>query len=134
VIVLDASAWVRSLVDAGPAGAAARATLTNDPVWAAPAHMPIEILRTIRRYESARIIDTEQADAFAAQVSGAEVRYAQPEEWMLGAIWRRRHNISPYDAAYVALAGYYDVPLVTLDERLAKAAAAAGVTATVPRT
>jgi predicted nucleic acid-binding protein len=132
VIVLDASAWVRSLIDEGPAGAAARRALTSDTAWAAPAHMPIEVLRTIRRYESAKVIDTEQADAFASQVRTAEVRYARPEEWLLGTIWRLRHNISPYDAAYVALAAYHDVPLVTLDERLARAAVAAGVTATVP--
>lgn len=132
MIVLDASAWVRSLVDEGPAGVAARLALTSDPAWLAPAHMPIEVLRTIRRYESAKLIDTEQADAFASQVRTAEVRYAQPEEWILRTIWRHRHNIRPYDAAYVALAGYYDVPLVTLDERLARAGAAAGITATVP--
>jgi predicted nucleic acid-binding protein len=33
-----------------------------------------------------------------------------------------RHNFSAYDASYVALAEAYGCPLLTYDERLAKAA------------
>jgi predicted nucleic acid-binding protein len=132
VIVVDASAWVRALVDGGPAGDASRQELT-DPDWAAPAHMPIEVLRALRRYESAGVLSTAQADAFAAEVGRATLRYAEPEPWLLAAIWMRRHNISPYDAGYVALAESYGVPLVTLDERLAKAAGGFGVQTVVPK-
>jgi predicted nucleic acid-binding protein len=49
------------------------------------------------------------------------VRYAPPE-WLLAAIWARRHNVSPYDAGYLVLAEMHDASLVTLDERLARAA------------
>jgi predicted nucleic acid-binding protein len=133
VIVVDASAWVRSLVDDGPAGDAARRPLTDDPDWAAPAHMPAEVLRTLRRYESGNVLTSAQADLFAAEVTRATLRYASPEPWLLTAIWARRHNVSPYDAGYLALAERYDVPLVTLDERLAKAAGQAGIAALVPK-
>lgn len=133
MIVVDASAWVRALVDDGPAGDAARRELTDDPDWMAPAHMPIEVLRTLRRYESASLLSAAQADLFAAEVSGVTVRYAAPESWLLAAIWARRHNVSPYDAGYLALAEMHHVPLVTLDERLAKAAGQAGVSAVVPK-
>ena len=34
-------------------------------------------------------------------------------------IWRFRHNLSAYDAAYVALANRLDAVLVTRDNRLA---------------
>jgi len=132
VIVVDASAWVRSLVDDGPVGHAARYALTEDTDWAAPAHMPVEVLRVLRRYEFTGLIGTEQADAFVEHVRMAEVRYAQPEDSLLAAVWRYRHNFSPYDAAYVALAGSYGVPLVTSDERLARAAVSVGVTTRVP--
>jgi predicted nucleic acid-binding protein len=132
VIVVDASVWVRSLVDDGPAGEAARVALAADPDWAAPAHLPVEVLRTLRRYEVRKVLTREQADLFAAEVGAAEVRYAQPEQWMLAAIWRHRHTISPYDAGYVAVAKVYGVPLVTLDERLAKAAGEAGISTVVP--
>jgi predicted nucleic acid-binding protein len=133
MIVVDASAWVRSLVDGGPAGDAARRVLTDDPDWAAPAHMPVEVLRTLRRYESGGLLTTVQADLFAAEVAGATLRYASPEPWLLAAVWAWRHNVSPYDAGYLALAEQYDAPLVTLDERLARAAGQVGIDTLVPK-
>jgi predicted nucleic acid-binding protein len=132
VIVVDAGAWVRALVDKSPIGDAARQVLSDDPEWSAPAHAPIEALRTLRRYESAGLIATEQADAYAAEVREAEVRYTGPERWLLAAVWDRRHNVSPYEAPYLALAQHYDIPLVTLDERLARAARALGAGVLVP--
>jgi len=36
-------------------------------------------------------------------------------------IWELRHNVTPYDAAYVALAEALDGTLVTADGRLARA-------------
>lgn len=133
MIVVDTSAWVRALVDEGPAGDAARRALTDDPDWAAPAHMPVEVLRTLRRYEGGNLLTPAQADLFAAEVTGAALRFAPPEPWLLAAIWARRHNVSPYDAGYLALAERYDAPLVTLDERLARAAEQAGIGAVVPK-
>jgi hypothetical protein len=63
----------RALVDAGPAGDAARQALTDDPDWVAPAHMPVEVLRTLRRYEAAGVLTTSQADMFAEEVGEATV-------------------------------------------------------------
>ncbi len=133
MIVVDASAWVRALVDDGPHGEAARRVLTGDPDWAAPAHMPVEVLRTLRRYEAEGLLTAAQADVFAAEVAGATVRYVVPDPSMLAAIWARRHNVSPYDAGYLAVADLYGVPLVTLDVRLARAAQRARVDVTVPK-
>lgn len=133
MIVVDASVWVRSLVDGGPAGDAARRALTRDLDWAAPAHMPVEVLRTIRRYELSGLLTANQAGVFAGEVAAATLRYAAPDGWLLTAIWSRRHNVSPYDAGYLALAERFNVELVTLDERLAKAAAHAGVSVVVPK-
>ncbi|HEY5856275.1 MAG TPA: type II toxin-antitoxin system VapC family toxin [Aldersonia sp.] len=132
MIVVDAAVWVRALIDDGPSGIAARRVLTADQEWVAPAHMPIEVLRTIRRYETAHLLTSEQADLHAAQVLDAEVGYAQPQRWLLAAVWDRRHNISPYDAPYVALAQYHGIPLVTFDDRLARAAGDSGIPVLVP--
>jgi predicted nucleic acid-binding protein len=40
---------------------------------------------------------------------------------LLPRIWELRHNVTAYDAAYVALAEILAVPLVTCDARLAAA-------------
>ncbi len=42
-----------------------------------------------------------------------------PHEPLLPTIWRLRFNLPSYDAAYVALAIARDVPLLTLDQRIA---------------
>ena len=49
------------------------------------------------------------------------VRYTRIEELdlFLARIWALRHNLTAYDAAYVALAETLHVPLVTCDTRLA---------------
>lgn len=132
MIVIDAGAWVRALVEDGPAGEACRAALVDDPDWLAPGHAPIEVLRTIRRYEAVGQLTSGQADVHARSVWEAEVRYASPEQWLLAAVWEHRRNISPYDAPYVALALRDDLALVTLDERLGRAARAVGARVLVP--
>ena len=40
---------------------------------------------------------------------------------LLGRVWALRHNVSAYDASYVALADALDCPLLTADARLAGA-------------
>jgi predicted nucleic acid-binding protein len=40
---------------------------------------------------------------------------------LLARCWELRHNLTPYDAAYVALAEALDVALVTADARLSRA-------------
>ncbi|WP_153415180.1 type II toxin-antitoxin system VapC family toxin [Nocardia macrotermitis] len=134
MIVVDAAAWIRALVDRGPAGEAARTALGEDPDWAAPAHMPIEVLRTLRKYEFAKLLTRDHAQTFAEQIWTTEIRCTPPEPWLLAAVWQFRHTISPYDAAYVALAIDFSVPLITCDARLAKAAQEIGVRAIVPGT
>ncbi|HEY9556908.1 MAG TPA: type II toxin-antitoxin system VapC family toxin [Acidimicrobiales bacterium] len=47
---------------------------------------------------------------------------------LLGRVWDLRHNLTAYDATYVAVAEALDAPLVTADGRLA---GAAGPTCTV---
>jgi predicted nucleic acid-binding protein len=47
------------------------------------------------------------------------VRY--PATPLLERIWQLRDRLSPYDAAYVALAEALDLPLYTTDLRLARA-------------
>ena len=52
-----------------------------------------------------------------------EVDYVNTDSLLLQAVWKLRHNVSCYDAAYLAVAALHDAPLVTFDARLAGAAA-----------
>lgn len=132
MIVVDASAWVIALVDSGERGERVRAALTADPDWMAPAHAPIEVLRTLRRFEAAGSVTTAQAEGLARAVWAAEVRYVGVEPGVLQTVWRLRENVSAYDAPYLAAAGAHDVPLVTLDERLSRAGSGLGIEVRVP--
>jgi len=42
-----------------------------------------------------------------------------PHQFLLDRVWDLRHNLTAYDAAYVALAEALDASLVTRDARLA---------------
>lgn len=54
--------------------------------------------------------------------SGAKAR--APHQPLIGRIWELRDDLTPYDAAYVALAEALEAPLLTADRRLARAAGA----------
>lgn len=44
-----------------------------------------------------------------------------PHIYLLPRVWDLRHNLTAYDAVYVALAELLEAPLVTRDRRLARA-------------
>lgn len=132
MIVLDAGVWATALTEMSPPAEEARRLLTNDDQWVLPSHGHVETLRTIRRLEAHNILTEDEAQEAVNEVSSAEVITVAPEPWLLHEIWTLRHNVSPYDAAYVALAQRYECSLATFDKRLARAAAQYGVSALVP--
>ena len=66
----------------------ARLVLADDLRWTAPAHAPIEALRTVRRYETAGLLTAAQAQSVAKEVLAAEVEYVGTERWLLASVWR----------------------------------------------
>jgi predicted nucleic acid-binding protein len=132
VIAVDANVWIAALADSGRRGAAARAVLGADDVWVAPMHASLEMLRTLRKFLHLGALDQRQADRLVLEVLGAPVRYVAPTNAVLRTVWSLRDNVSIYDAPYVALALDAQVPLVTADKRLARAARLLGVDAIVP--
>lgn len=118
-VVVDASVVVAALVDDGPIGAWALATLSRGAV-AAPHLMPVEVAAVLRRSVLSRGLTAE-----VASLAHADLLDLPVELFPYGATsarsWQLRSNVSSYDAAYVALAEELDVPLATLDARLRRA-------------
>lgn len=82
----------------------------------------LEFLNALRRLERLHVVDVAMAQASVEHLAALTIRQ-YPHEPLTRAIWELRHNLSAYDAAHVALAQELDLPLVTADRRLARAAA-----------
>lgn len=124
MIVIDASALIDLLVR-GPATAAIERRMKRRQVLCAPHLIDAEVAQVLRRYAAAGLLDDRRGREALDDLADLGLRRF-PHTRLLPEIWRRRHNLTAYDAAYVALAGALDAPLVTRDRRLA-AAAGSGV-------
>lgn len=112
MIVVDASAAVSALLNAGPA----RRALADEQVHV-PHLIDSEVANALRRGVAASQI--ERGDAWAAIDRWRRLglsRYAIFH--LLERVWELRENLSAYDASYVALAESLDCALVTADVRL----------------
>lgn len=119
MIVVDASAVVAALADAGPDGAWAAEVLGSEPL-AAPHLMPVEAANILRR--AARAGDLSEDAASLAHVDLVQLPVELfPYEPLAGRAWELRRTLTTYDAWYVALAEEIEAPLATLDLRLARA-------------
>lgn len=119
--MLDASAAAGALVMDTDQGLMAWARMRSDPDQHAPEFIYLEVLAVIRRRAARGEIDGSRADRAVSDLADlALVRY--PHRALLPRIWERRHNLTPYDAAYVALAEALGAPLLTADAHLARAA------------
>jgi len=132
VIVVDASAWVYALVVSGARADATRELLAADPRWVAPAHMPLEVLRTLRKGVSLGDLTPGEGSRCARLVTDTSIELIAPGTRVLERVWVLRDNVSIYDAPYIAVAEAFGVPLITVDGRLARAARVEGVDAIVP--
>lgn len=115
MIVIDASVLATALGDDGPDGAAARERIRGEEL-AAPEIIDLEVASVWRRTLS----DQRRAALALADLADISLRRA-PHLPLLERCWQLRHNLTPYDAAYVALAEILEAPLLTADRRLARA-------------
>ena len=88
------------------------------------AHVPhlidLEVLQILRRLERAGLVSADRAaEAINALSELRLVRHGY--RTLAGRVWTLRHNLSAYDAVYIALAEALEAPLVTTDARLASA-------------
>jgi predicted nucleic acid-binding protein len=86
-----------------------------------PQHFLIECLNGLRRIDRLHNISDSEFAAFQFFVEQMPFVIV-PTAKLTKSIWSMRHNMTAYDAHYVAIASVFSAPLATHDERLAKAA------------
>jgi predicted nucleic acid-binding protein len=125
MIVIDSSVLLELLL-ATPRSAPVRQKIAD---WGDCLHAPhlidLETAQGLRKWVQIGEIVASRADEALIDLTTINIsRY--PHDGLLRRIWALRHNMTPYDAAYVALAEELNAPLLTLDQKLAKAAAIEG--------
>jgi predicted nucleic acid-binding protein len=118
-VVVDSSAVVALLVDAGPAGQWVETTVAGAGL-SAPDLLSFEVANILRRHALAGIIDATAATLAHADLLALPIDL-YPYAAVADRAWALRANLTIYDASYVALAEALATPLVTLDASLARA-------------
>ena len=116
--MIDSSVVVAALVDSGPHGGWAEEVLAEGSLQA-PELMLVEATNIFRRLERAKLITTPEANAAQDDLMQLDIDLF-PFEPFAGRIWELRHNVTSYDAWYVAIAEALNLPLATLDKPLSK--------------
>jgi predicted nucleic acid-binding protein len=110
---------VAALVDSGSCGTWAEDVLANGPLLA-PELARAEETNILRRLEIAKQITKLEASAAHEDLMQLELELFA-FDLFAERIWELRHNVTSYDAWYVAVAEALKLPLATLDERLSRA-------------
>lgn len=114
--VIDASVLVDVLAD----GSQPVRRLLERPVFCTPPHTPLEVINGLRGLWLAGTLSAEALVEATALLPRLPVA-TMPIDAMIGRICELRHNLTAYDASYVALAEALGARLVTRDVRLAAA-------------
>lgn len=131
MIVVDTSAVIGVLAGQ-PRVARLVDRVINDGDLHAPHLIDVEFLLALRRLVVAGAInDDRAADARMDLADLTIVRY--PHVSLADRMWELRHNVTAYDAAFLALAEALGAPLVTCDARLARAPGHAASVEVFPR-
>lgn len=121
MIVVDASALIEVLLGTSAATRVAERLFADGETLHAPHLLDVEVAQVLRRYALAGSFTPERgAEALEDLVDFPIARY--PHQPFLARMWELRHNVTAYDAAYLALAEALAAPLLTRDSKLASAA------------
>ena len=125
MLVVDTSAVVAALV-ARPPNQALVDRLRVDGDLHAPHLLDVELLHALRRLVLAGQLSEDRAADVRTDVADLTVvRYGHGA--LADRTWELRHNLTAYDATFIALAEALDAPLVTCDARLARAPGSSAV-------
>jgi predicted nucleic acid-binding protein len=116
LIVVDAGVLAGALGADTESGDRARARLRGEDL-AAPAIIDLEVSSVWRKTLAG---DDRRAEIALTNLGRLPLSRARHLP-LLERCWELRHNLTVYDAAYVALAEALDVTLVTTDGRLSRA-------------
>ncbi len=117
-VTVDSSALIAAITDLEYSENNALETITNADLIA-PHVIDLEVAHGLRRIDRAADTDAEVAFRRYRLVSIRRFDHGP----LMSRIWDLRHNLTAYDAAYVALAEITGTPLLTLDRRIADAPA-----------
>lgn len=121
MIVVDASAVIEVLLGTPAARRITERLFAEGETLHAPHLLDVEIAQVLRRYALAGAFGSERGGEALEDLADLPIaRY--PHQPFLSRIWELRHNVTAYDAAYLALAEALAAPLVTRDAKLASAA------------
>ena len=121
MIVLDASAAVDWLLQTNAGQLIEKRIYSRNESLHAPHLLDLEVTQVLRRLAREGTLPARRAEEAVDDLLDLRItRY--PHFMLLTEIWRRRHNLSAYDAAYVVLAEKLGASLVTRDGRLAASA------------
>ena len=122
MIVLDASATIDWLLQTAVGREIEERIYSRGESLHAPHLLDLEVAQVLRRLVRETSISAQRADQALEDLLALRVtRY--PHFVFLPYIWRLRHNLSAYDAAYVALTRELDATLITRDAHLASVSA-----------
>lgn len=120
MIVLDASAAVDWLLQTPAGHKIEKRIFARNESLHAPHLLDLEVAQVLRRLVREGLISAQRADQAMEDFLNLRLtRY--PHLILLPRIWHLRHNLSAYDAAYVALAENLSATLITCDKRLSSA-------------
>jgi len=120
LIVIDASTVLEVLLRSQVGLEIEKRIFSPQEILFTPHLLDLEIAQVLRRYCMAGEINSERGEEALEDLKDLPInRY--PHDIFLHRVWELRHNMTAYDAVYVALAEALSAPLLTRDARLASA-------------
>jgi predicted nucleic acid-binding protein len=119
LIVLDASAGVDLISRNGERADRIAARLAGEFTVHVPAIFDLEVLHALRGLEGAGKLSAPGLEAALLDLTDLRAT-SHGNEPLRPRVWGLRHNLTAYDAAYVALAELLEAPLLTTDRALSR--------------